>query len=193
MCSHNHKDYDYFFYFFFFIETNSVTRTVLPLASIMIITHFKFSHIFGPARNVRKNSSFTVCKLTKQGKKNHGVPTDLEADLLGEVGHTVEHLDALLDALVDDGEVVEGLLTHLLGLGRVGVPQVLVVVHGVHAVLLLRLNVVLQGLQDHSGLREGFFKSVKICENMYAFSGMPVIENQFRGKSKYSIKGLLCF
>ena len=61
--------------------------------------------------------------------------TNLDLDLLGEVGDAVEHLDALLDALVDDGEVVLRLLSHRLRLRRVRVPQVLEVVDGVHAVL----------------------------------------------------------
>ena len=74
--------------------------------------------------------------------------TDLDLDFLGEVGHSVEHLDRLLDPLVDDGEVVLGLLAHGLGLGRIGIVQVLEVVDGVHAVLLLCLDVVLQSLQD---------------------------------------------
>ena len=74
--------------------------------------------------------------------------TDLDLDFLGEVGHSIEHLDGLLDPLVDDGEVVLGLLAHGLGLGRIGIAQVLEVVDGVHAVLLFRLDVVLQSFQD---------------------------------------------
>ena len=71
---------------------------------------------------------------------------DLNLDFLGEVGHSVEHFDGLLNPLVDDGEVVLGLLAHGLCLGRIGVAKVLEVVNGVHAVLLLRLDVVLKSL-----------------------------------------------
>ena len=95
-------------------------------------------------------SCFTIVKFenTWHQRQFFGLLTDLKFNLLGELGDTVKHLDALLDALVDDGQVIKCLLPDLVGLGGVGVAQMLVVIHSVHAVLLFRLDVVLQCLQD---------------------------------------------
>ena len=81
--------------------------------------------------------------------------TDLLADLALVLGHSAQHVDGLLDALVDDLHVVERLLAdRLLLTHHVLVVEVQLLLHVSEvvetalSVLLLRLDVVTQRLGD---------------------------------------------
>ena len=74
--------------------------------------------------------------------------TNLWPDLDLHLGVSVQHLEGLVDPLLGEFQVVdnEGVdAQSLLGIGEL---DVLEVVHGVHTVLLLRLDVVTQIVED---------------------------------------------
>ena len=88
-------------------------------------------------------------------------PTNLQVNLLLEVWHSCQHLPALLDPVFNDLQVFQGLVPLLVCLCRVYVADVLEVVQGVHAVFLLRADVVLQHLQYAAGLQSQHRKAVQ--------------------------------